>query len=469
MAEVWLAARQGPGAFEKQLVVKQLLPHLAAERAFSEMFLNEARLAAQLNHPNIAQVFDLGEDPSGYFMVMEYVDGRSLRDLLQRLRGSSRPLEQTLAAYVVGRACAALHHAHELRDSSGALTGLVHRDVTPENILTSFGGDVKVVDFGIAKATSVVPSRGTLIGKWPYMSPEQATGTPIDRRADVYALAVVAYELLAGRRPFDAADPVGLTHQITRTEPPQLSTLVPDLIPELGEAIHRALRKDPAERTPDARVLGAAMDAVARAAGAGPEQLAALMHDVFARAPAEEGSLSTTADTVPLRESVGRAPRSRRFVAAGVVNALLVVAGASVCWARRCESPAVQTDTAAPVPAPESSPDTAPAPSFAVEVSTPRIDTPRGEPTRPRHAAPRAKAASTQVAPGTISVRVHPWADVLLDGAAMGTTPLPAIAASPGKHTLVLVNGKLKITRQMSVDVPSGKNVSVEVNLLRQP
>ncbi|HSI04199.1 MAG: serine/threonine-protein kinase [Myxococcota bacterium] len=458
MAEVWLASRQGPASFEKQLVVKQLLPHLAAERAFSEMFLNEARLAARLNHPNIAQVFDLGEDPSGYFIVMEYVDGRSVRDVLRRMRDLARPLPQTVAAYIVGRACAALHHAHEQRDASGQLIGLVHRDVTPDNIIASFGGEVKVVDFGIAKATSMAPSHGTLIGKWPYMSPEQATGAPIDRRADVYSLAVVAYELLAGERPFTASDPVALTHQITKTDPRPLSELRPDIEPALADAIHAALRKDRDERTADARTFGAVMDHFARASHATADNLAALLAELFDRTPAprqEDGSI--TADTSPLGMAKPRRRAMTLLVAACVV-ALAITGGVLL------RKPAPAPPPVAAEAQPEAVPTALARPPYDVIVSEPTLE-------KSRHAVkgrtPRPRTVAVDKAPGSISVRVQPWADVLLDGKAVGTTPLQPISTSAGRHELTLVNAKLKQTKVLHVDVQPGKTVAVEVNLQR--
>ncbi len=461
MAEVWLASRQGPASFEKQLVVKQLLPHLAAERTFSEMFLNEARLAARLNHPNIAQVFDLGEDPSGYFIVMEYVDGRSVRDVVRRLRELGRPLPQTVAAYIVGRVCAALHHAHEQRDGSGQLIGLVHRDVTPDNILTSFGGEVKVVDFGIAKATSVAPSHGTLIGKWPYMSPEQATGTAIDRRADVYSLAVVAYELLAGERPFTASDPVALTHQITKSDPQPLRDRRPDIDATLADAIHAALRKDPDERTADARTFGAVMDHFARASHATADNLATLLNELFDRVPSSaQGESSITNDTQPLTAKTSRA-RTRMYLAA-VASMVVLAIVAAIFWPR--PAPAPLASATLPAAPPDPAPSPAPRLPFDVIVSEPTLE--KSKQAKKTKAA-RPPSTPVERAPGAISVRVQPWADVLLDGKAIGTTPLQPISASAGRHELTLVNAKLKQTKVVKVDVQPGKTVAVEVNLQR--
>ncbi|HLK99636.1 MAG TPA: serine/threonine-protein kinase, partial [Myxococcaceae bacterium] len=201
MAEVFLAKAAGPMGFEKTLVVKRILPHLAEDPAFVEMFLSEAKLAAQLNHPNIVQIFDFGEADDAYFLAMEFIDGPNLRVLLKRASQQGVALPPAVCARLIATACEGLAFAHDFADpGTGELLGLIHRDISPDNVLVSRQGAVKVVDFGIAKAAgqSHKTRSGVIKGKLSYMPPEQLRAKQLDRRADVYALGVVLYELLTG-------------------------------------------------------------------------------------------------------------------------------------------------------------------------------------------------------------------------------------------------------------------------------
>jgi serine/threonine protein kinase len=229
MGEVFLARQDGLRGFTKVVVVKRLLAQYARDPAFLEMFLNEARLAAQLHHPNIVQVFDLGEEQGQFFIAMEFVHGASLRVVKQKLSDAGRTFEPTMAAFLCAQALNGLQHAHALRDDAGQLLRLVHRDVSPDNLLVGFDGVVKVVDFGIAKASASVSTTttGTVKGKFAYMAPEYLAGDPIDGRADVYSMGVVLYELLSGTRPFRGNSEPALIMSIMRDDPPPLRSKAP--------------------------------------------------------------------------------------------------------------------------------------------------------------------------------------------------------------------------------------------------
>jgi eukaryotic-like serine/threonine-protein kinase len=263
MAEVFLAKAAGPMGFEKTLVVKRILPHLAEDPAFVEMFLGEAKLAAQLNHPNIVQIFDFGETDGEYFIAMEYLDGPNLRVLLKRAQLAGTELPPAVCARLIASACEGLAFAHDFADpATGEPLGLIHRDISPDNILVSRQGAVKVVDFGIAKAAnqSHKTQSGVIKGKLAYMPPEQIRAKPLDRRADVYALAVVLYELLTAEKPFDSTTDAS-TMQAILFEP-----MVPAVQhrPELPEALQRilerALAKDREQRYPDCLALAADLE-----------------------------------------------------------------------------------------------------------------------------------------------------------------------------------------------------------------
>ena len=204
MAEIYLARQTGIGGFEKQVVVKRILPELTARREFVEMFFDEARIAAQLKHPNIVEIYDLGQQGEDYFIAMEYLKGETLRETVVESIKRGSPLPPVIAAFVVSQVCDGLAYAHEFADGSGGSLGIVHRDVSPNNIILTYAGGVKLVDFGVAK-TRVQTHRteaGVLRGKLSYMSPEQCLGRPLDGRSDVFSAGVVLWELLAQRRLF---------------------------------------------------------------------------------------------------------------------------------------------------------------------------------------------------------------------------------------------------------------------------
>ncbi|WP_373371449.1 serine/threonine protein kinase [Stigmatella ashevillensis] len=254
MAEVFLAKAAGPMGFEKTLVLKRILPHLAEEASFVEMFLAEAKLAAQLTHPNIVQIFDFGEADGAYFLAMEYIDGPHLRALLKGARAQGRPLPPAICARLISLACEGLAFAHDFADpQSGEPMGLIHRDISPDNILMSRQGAVKVVDFGIAKAAgqSHRTQSGVIKGKLAYMPPEQIRAKTLDRRVDVYALGVVLYELLTSRKPFESTSDVGLMQAILFEQPVPAFQLRAELPEPLLRILDRALTKDREQRYPD--------------------------------------------------------------------------------------------------------------------------------------------------------------------------------------------------------------------------
>ncbi len=263
MAEVFLAKAAGPMGFEKTLVVKRILPHLAEDPSFVEMFLSEAKLAAQLNHPNIVQIFDFGEADGEYFLAMEYIDGPNLRVLLKRATQQGMALPPALCARLIASACEGLAFAHDFADpSTGELLGLIHRDISPDNVLVSRQGAVKVVDFGIAKAAgqSHKTQSGVIKGKLAYMPPEQIRAKPLDRRVDVYALGVVLYELLTGNKPFEATTDASLMQSILFEPLVPAAQHRPDLPEALLRILDRALSKDREQRYPDCLALSAELE-----------------------------------------------------------------------------------------------------------------------------------------------------------------------------------------------------------------
>src|SRR5262245_53539032 len=204
MASVWAARLKGTRGFSKTVAVKTMLPSVSDDPQFEQMFLDEAQIASRIRHPNVVEILDLGEQDDVLYLVMEWVDGEPL-STLRRVAGKRGGIPRPVAVRIVADACAGLHAAHELRGEDDKLVGLVHRDISPQNMLLTFDGVVKIVDFGVALAagrTVNSTDAGQIKGKPPYMSPEQALGYPIDRRSDLFALGIVLYQLTTGKHPF---------------------------------------------------------------------------------------------------------------------------------------------------------------------------------------------------------------------------------------------------------------------------
>lgn len=256
MAEIWLAEQEGPGGFNKELVIKRILPTFADDSKFTTMFLDEARLAAQLSHPKIAQIYELGEIDGQYFIAMEYIQGIDLDVLLHMAMDQSQPIPIPIVCKIVMDVLEALDYAHEFIDRDGQPAGLVHRDVSPHNVLVSNDGIVKLCDFGVAKAkanqTKTQP--GAVKGKFAYMAPEQIQNArDLDRRADVFAAGILFYELLTGVKPF--GDELAAVNAIIAQEHEDPRTHRPEIATELCTIVDHALAKKRDERYPDAHAM----------------------------------------------------------------------------------------------------------------------------------------------------------------------------------------------------------------------
>jgi serine/threonine-protein kinase len=266
MGEVYLGRMRGPAGFQKLVVIKRNLPS-ADEEARSQMLFAEARLVATLQHANIVQVYDVGHDSGVVFVAMEYLHGQDLRAVIKRTWGAGKPLSRDYAIAAALAVCSGLQYAHDKRDADGVVLEIVHRDVSPSNVFVTYDGTIKLIDFGIAKATSL-PSEtklGTIKGKPGYMSPEQALGDPIDRRSDIFCVGILLYELTTGRSPFRHDTEYKTMQAILERDPPRPTELDAAYPPALEAIVMRALAKDRRHRYSTAAALQDDLAAFARA------------------------------------------------------------------------------------------------------------------------------------------------------------------------------------------------------------
>jgi hypothetical protein len=286
MAEVFKAKTFGVEGFERLIAVKRILPNIAEDEEFIAMFIDEAKIAVQLQHGNIAQIFDLGKVDDSYFIALEYVNGKDLRSIFDRLRGKGEVMPIQQACYVIMQVCEGLDYAHNKRDGQGRELHLVHRDISPQNVLIGYDGEVKLIDFGIAKAAGKASKTqaGILKGKFGYMSPEQVRGLPIDRRSDIFSVGIVLYELLTNERLFVGESDFSTLEKVRNVEIMPPSSYNKKIPQELERIVLRALAKDPEDRYSNAIDLHDDLQAFLYTVGEfySRKDLAAWMKKVFA-------------------------------------------------------------------------------------------------------------------------------------------------------------------------------------------
>lgn len=508
MAEVYLARQAGAAGFEKFVCLKRILPHLARDKQFVEMFLNEARLAARLDHPNIVSIFDLGEASGNYFIAMEFIDGPSLRAIARRAheRGELLPIPELVK--IVSMAAGGLQYAHDLCGPNGKPLGLVHRDISPDNILVHKNGSAKVVDFGIAKAanSSQATRTGTLKGKVAYMPPEQLRAEPLDRRTDVFALGVVLYELVSGRRPWEGDSDAALIGQIMMQEAAPLAKLRPYLPPQLVTIVEKAVQKDRARRHQSCQELQSELEALlvslgqtitparisdfVKAFGPGSELPSQIPDVTGPELQRLEQEMNGTGHAPPIVKPRGeprrREPRTRILppppepqrksglaygLAAFIGIAAAGAAGGYLFYVRRppAEPVPVERVSVVPQPPPPVVEPPAPAPPTPAPVDpAPPVEAPKVEPVKaaepPPKPARRKRPADSDdqptmvvvdeapsepppapvvVAKGELVLLIRPWAKVEVDGREVGVTPLDPILLAAGEHKVRLINTQL--------------------------
>lgn len=312
MADVFKARIQGPEGFERVFVVKRILGHLSGDPHFIKMFVDEAKMSARLSHPNVVQVFELGEVEGEYFIAMEYVRGRDLAETGRTLWSRLGPPRPDLVAYIGREMCRALAYAHDLTGDDGRPLGMIHRDISPSNVMLSYEGAVKILDFGIAKALggdkkeSGTTQSGTLKGKFAYMAPEQTVGEEVDRRIDIFATGIVLHEILSGRRLFKGENDMQTVEKVRACDVPPPSKFNALCPPELDAAILKALARNRDDRFGAAADFADALDDVVHMTRFGPSHLAQVLRDLF---PSEAGpGDGRPTRSLPVTGSLSRPP-----------------------------------------------------------------------------------------------------------------------------------------------------------------
>jgi len=484
MAEVFEGLALGEAGFEKRVAIKRILPSLARDPALTGLLVEEARVASRLAHGNLVQVLDLGRAGGDYYLVMELVDGADLASLQRHLPGLGLELPPGLAVWICRQVLAGLHFVHQLGDADGQPLHLVHRDVSPGNILVSRAGQVKLTDFGIVKARdrAIHTEAGLIRGKAAYMPPEQAAGEPLDQRADLFSLGVVLHELLVGRALFAGDSPAAVLRRVVSLErepAPAPSSLRPGLPATLDAVVGCALAPCPAGRYPSARAFDEALEAAALEAGL--RGSAAELEDWLARAmpparleplPAGAGCIelgpasAAPVGTLPLARAVapisapGRAGGRGAWLGLGVV---LLAGAAAVGW--RFLSPEEGAPVARPgaVAAPAAPPTS---PDRGADLAAPGLRQGRGclhacagaQPAPVRPGAKPGRPAPGPVTPageGTLFLNSEPWARILVDGRDTGaTTPtVEGLRLRAGRHSITLVNPELELRLDAEVEL----------------
>jgi serine/threonine-protein kinase len=446
MASVWVARQRGKHGFEKLVAIKTILPKFAADIRFQEMFLDEARIASRIEHVNVAQILDLGEEREILYLVMEYVDGDALSKLHRACHRKGVRTPAGVVLRVLADACAGLHEAHELKDGEGGSLDIVHRDISPHNVLVSTRGIAKLIDFGIAKARSRVGTdtgSGLLKGKIQYMAPEQALGQPVDRRADVWAVGAILYHLLMGRPPYEGDNQLATLHLLGSGRPPV--PLGPDVHPAIAAVVGRALSHQPDNRYPTAAVLHDAIEDAMSAARVAttPSAVAAFAAEHLSeraerRRQAIEYALTAAAERRRVEDLLRPTGERTSVSTLPPHSAARLIAP----LARDSVPPREGRTTIPEVPAPKAPgeaiakltarlPEPTPqSPSYAT-LGPAALESPAGLPqARSRRAVVVLGAAAAALVSGLALTLVHPWSRVSLPATATMARDVPAASLS---------------------------------------
>jgi len=518
MADVFLSVARGPMDFQKLAVIKLLRAGYVGDAVVRGMFLDEARIAARLNHANVVDTYEVGEEDGTLFLAMEYLEGQPLSAIIAEARLCGERTPPGLALRLVSDALNGLHYAHELTDFDGTKLHIVHRDVSPHNIFVTYDGRVKLMDFGIAKAAHSIArtDAGVLKGKVRYMSPEQARGDEVDRRADVFAMGICLWELLTSEPLLPVNSPMSALHKLTNETLPTVASTLPEVEPRISAIVEKALARRPDDRWPTAAAMREAIEEYLRASGTIVQQddVAKHMADAFEelreqiRADVKAAMVGLSSEgTDPRRRQkklgslaardrlldlarrsaeptagglvqpgaaeTAAAARRRRVTLVLAVGATLTVTATLVgVGARSREGPApigvagsasggapaetgelaAAPSSTAPGPLPSPSPATSPGPVASPSPSSTGART-------------TATAGATRAGRGLLTLDTYPWSRVSEGGRVLGVTPLVDVPLPAGVHTLTFENPDSNLRRSITVTIKAGETLSKRVAL----
>lgn len=516
MAEVFEARLKAAAGTEKVVCIKRILPHLSGNSDFMALFVSEAKIALPLTHGNITQVFDFGEVDGVYYFAMEHVRGQNLSRVLRRVCEADNTLDVPTSLYIASEVCRGLHYAHTYTDGTGAAVVVVHRDVSPHNVLISYNGEVKLTDFGIAlAATKADPGENVVRGKPCYLSPEQADGSAGDPRSDIFSMGTVLYEMLSGVRPFEGETDAETLEKVRTLQVDPPSALNADVGVDLDQIVLKAMAKDPSQRYQRAGDLQVDLSRVLheRRADYTADRLASLMKDLYAwelqAPPSDEG---TPRDRLLFQLSRAGVPLSRGpvsteellqmgtlaidgagvkrprehsrvwlWIGAGGLVVVAAIIGAVLTLRGGAATAPEKSEAAANMARPSSIDPT----EHLIPASLRRRDQqpmPENGALAAKSATASAAASGQQTSNGSAVADVHPrrnaflncnswpWSVVYLDGRRLrGNTPLYRVKVSAGRHHLRFVNPELGLSREVNVHLGSGQVKTVAVRLQSSP
>jgi len=467
MAELFKAKKIGIEGFERVLAIKRILPHLSSDEEFITMFIDEAKLIARLSHKNITHIYDFGRIEQNYYIAMEYIRGKDLRSALRRCHETNLKFPLPLAIFIAKEIASGLSYAHRQKDSMGQGLNIIHRDISPQNILISYDGDVKVVDFGIAKASSHSrTTTGVLKGKLSYMSPEQAWGRPIDHRSDIFSLGIVLYEMLTGERLFKGDAEINTLEKVRAARiDPLPSSFNIELSAGLEQKILKALAKETSERYQDASEMEADLgEALFELLRTDPSiSLKDFMHDLFRAEIEAEHKSEMDEETIRIQMEAAAPAADRKkeeavevkkgspFVIPAFLAAAVLLILVFTFWNRNAPHPVSPKDEAAvPLSSRPESSGAANKDDRTGTVSSGQVaGKEKAKPSKPgkdgqsagdSRKSEKATQAPAEEGEGGLSINAVPWANVFITGKPYGTTPKTIEGLKAGTYQVKLEN-----------------------------
>ncbi len=481
MAEIFRGSLAGPHGFVKDVVIKAVHPHLLKDEKYIKLFLREAKLWAKLNHSSIVQVYEFFEEKGRYHLVMEYIKGTDLMNVIKRSAQKGKPLGIPRTIRIFESLLSALEYAHNFRDEEEKIFGIVHRDISPQNILISVSGDVKITDFGIAKASlsTGLTTKGAIIGKIDYMSPEQALGKEVDQRTDIFSAGIVLWETLTGNKLFDGKNDIEVLENVRRCEVIRPSAINPEIDERLEQIIMKSLHFSPENRYQNAQEFRDELRSYLQTYPhkIAEENLSDFMKELF---PEYVKNYTHRTELLDDDNETGRQRRNRLPVfIAGFISLLAILAAAIIFYPRPYSAIGEKIDieardiTGIDLSVPDESSDL----FFIRDIATDERDDVKQEikeavPTEPTEKAITkhgdTKKRSEIARKGWLSVNAIPWADVYIGKKKIGTTPIFNYELKAGGVEVIFRNNELGVMKKKRLIIEPDKEIRYTEDMTKE-